>query len=209
MTSPGRDPGEALAAVVDVIARLRGPGGCPWDRAQTHRSLVPYLLEEAYEAAAALTDGSAEEMREELGDVLLQVLLHAQIEAEAGRCGIADVADSLRAKLVRRHPHVFGTEEAGSADAVRVRWEEIKEGEAGPARTGARPSLVAASKHVEVRAAAGDPVPVGVRLRVPSQVDDPEGLVAEVLLEAAALARELGCDPELALHRFLAREDHG
>lgn len=208
MTSQ-QDPGTALAAVVEVIARLRGVGGCPWDRAQTHRSLVPYLLEEAYEAAAALTDGSAEEMREELGDVLLQVLLHAQIEAEAGRFGIGDVAEALRAKLVHRHPHVFGTEEAGSADAVRLRWEEIKGGKAGTPRLRARPALVAAVKYVDVRAAAGDPVPTGVWLRVPPHVEDPEKLVTQVLLEAAALARELGCDPELALHRFLAREGHG
>ncbi|MBC7170770.1 nucleoside triphosphate pyrophosphohydrolase, partial [Candidatus Bipolaricaulota bacterium] len=143
---------------------------------------------------------------DELGDVLLQVLLHAQIEAEAGRFGIGEVADALRAKLVRRHPHVFGDGKATTSDEVRVRWEEIKGGEPRPARERRRPALVTAAKLVEVREAGGNPIPVGVYLHPPQEVADPEGLVGEALLEVVALARRLGCDPELALQRLLAAE---
>ncbi len=204
-----RDAVAALGALVEVVARLRGPNGCPWDRAQTHRSLVPYLLEEAYEAAEAVADGSSEEMREELGDVLLQVLLHAQIEAEAGRFGIGEVADALREKLVRRHPHVFGRGEARTADEVRLRWEEIKGSEFPPQKERLRPALLAAAKLVEVREAQGNPVPVGVRLRLPVGEVAPERAVGEILLEAVALARRWGCDPELALYRLVTEEGAG
>jgi XTP/dITP diphosphohydrolase len=167
---------------------------------------VPYLLEEAYEAAAALADGALEEMREELGDVLLQVLLHAQIEAESGRFGIGEVADALREKLVRRHPHVFGEGQAGTADEVRLRWEEIKGHEARSSEDRPQPALLAAAKLVEIRKAQGDPIPTGVHLRLPPNGPDPERVVGEILLEAVAVARDLGCDPELALHRFLSQE---
>lgn len=200
-----RDPLPALAELLKLVARLRGPAGCPWDRAQTHRSLVPYLLEEAYEAAAVLSDGSPEEMRDELGDVLLQVVLHAQIEAEAGRFGLGEVADSLREKLVRRHPHVFGEALAGTAEEVRARWEGLKGEEGPPTRKDVRPALVAAAKYVELREAEGNPVPVGVRVRPPKAGEDPQQCVVEALLEAVALARRLGYDPELALHRHLSR----
>ncbi len=204
--SGSRDPLRALGELLEVIARLRGPEGCPWDRAQTHRTLVPYLIEEAYEAAEAVAEGTAEEMQDELGDVLLQVLLHAQLEAEAGRFGIGEVADALRRKLVRRHPHVFGEKQASTPDAVRVQWEEIK-GEEGRFRRERRgPALVRAAKFVEVREAEGRPIPVGTWLRLPEDVADPERLVAEILVEVSALARRLGCDPELSLQRFLARE---
>ncbi len=208
MSASLRDPLPALAELLGVVARLRAPGGCPWDRAQTHQSLVPYLLEEAYEAAAALSDGSPEEMRDELGDVLLQVLLHAQIEVEAGRFGLGEVAASLREKLVRRHPHVFGEAQAGTAEEVRVQWEELKGEEGRAARAPVRPALVAAAKYVEIREASGNPVPVGVHLRPPRTVPDPQRFVVEALLEVVALARRLGCDPELALQRYLRRE-HG
>lgn len=201
-----RDPAQALGDLVRVISRLRGPDGCPWDRAQTHRTLVPYLLEEAYEAAAAVAYGSPEEMREELGDVLLQVLLHAQIEFESGRFGIGEVADSLREKLVRRHPHVFGGGRAETAEEVRVRWEEIKGNEARPKRDLTKPALLAAAKLVEIREAQGRPIPTGVHVRRPPGSADPERAMGEILLEAVALARNLGCDPELALHRLLAPE---
>lgn len=205
--SPLRDPVRALGELVGVISWLRGPEGCPWDRAQTHRTLVPYLIEEAYEAAAVLTDGASEEMREELGDVLLQVLLHAQIEAEAGRFGIGEVADALREKLVRRHPHVFSNGQARTADEVRLRWEEIKGGEPRPTRARRLPALVMAAKFVEVAEATGRPVPTGGWLREPKEVPHPERVVGEILLEAVALARRMGCDPELALQRFLAQKE--
>ena len=208
-THPHRDPILALRDLVEVIARLRGPTGCPWDRAQTHRTLVPYLLEEAYEAAAVVTDGSTEEMKDELGDVLLQVLLHAQIEAEAGHFGIGEVADALREKLVRRHPHVFSNGQARTADEVRLRWEEIKGGEPRPTRARRLPALVMAAKFVEVQEAAGQPVPIGARLRKPEGALQPERIVGEILLEGVALARQLGCDPETSLHRFIAEKNRG
>jgi len=204
-----RDPVQALTDLVEVIARLRSPTGCPWDRAQTHRTLVPYLLEEAYEAAAAVADGSTEEMMDELGDVLLQVLLHAQIEAEAGHFGIGDVADSLRAKLVRRHPHVFAGGQADTADAVRQKWEEIKGHEERPPRERRLPALVSAAKFVEVQEAAGRPVPIGTWLRPPAGALQSERVVGEILLEGVALARQLGFDAELSLQKLLAAGTDG
>lgn len=198
---------QALGELVAVVARLRGPDGCPWDRAQTHRSLVPYLLEEAYELASAVADEDPAAIKEELGDLLLQILLHAQIEAEAGRFDIADVADALREKLIRRHPHVFGQEKMETPEEVRAQWEELKK-EEGRKRTGDRskPALIRASKFVEVQEAQGKPVPTGRFIRL-ADAEDVEKAVAEALLEVVAVARKYGVDPELALHRFL--ETHG
>lgn len=198
---------QALQEVVEVIARLRGPDGCPWDRAQTHQSLVPYLLEEAYELAAALADGDPAAMKEELGDLLLHVLLHAQMAAEAGQFDIADVAAALKEKLVRRHPHVFGMEHAHTPEEVRAHWEEMKRAERKTQPTGAvKPALSRAVKFVEVQEAKGQPVVLGKRLFGPGPGEDPERWVGEALLEAVAWARKLGCDPELALHRLLEGE---
>jgi len=113
---------EALAELIAVVARLRDPRtGCPWDLEQTHASLVPYLLEEAHEVADAIRHGDDNHLAEELGDLLLQVVLHAQIAGEAGRFDLAAIARGISAKLVRRHPHVFGGEPAS--------WEEIKAAE--------------------------------------------------------------------------------
>lgn len=208
-TGLNRDPALALSALVEVITRLRSPAGCAWDRAQTHRTLVPYLLEEAYEAAAAVADGSTQEMQDELGDVLLQVLLHAQIEAEAGRFGIGEVADSLREKLVRRHPHVFGEEEASTADEVRVKWEKIKDHESRPPRKRRLPALVMAARFVELQEAAGQPVTIGDWVRPPENPPPSERVVGEILLEGVALARRWGFDAELALQRLIAGEARG
>lgn len=197
---------KALGELVEVVARLRAPDGCPWDRAQTHRTLVPYLLEEAYELAAAVDDGNPAEIKEELGDLLLQVLLHAQIEAEAGRFDIADVAETLKEKLIRRHPHVFGTEKAGTPEEVRAQWEELKKEEGRKekrAEDRAKPALVRASKFVEVKEAQGQPVPSGHFLSLPQ--GDSDELIAKALLEVVVEARKRGVDPELALHKFLER----
>ncbi len=112
-----------------LIARLRAPNGCPWDRRQTHRSLIPYLREEAKELERALERGRWHEIEDELGDVLLQVLLHAQIESEKGRFDIEDVARSQALKLKRRHPHVFGGRRAKSTAEVKRNWLAIKEAE--------------------------------------------------------------------------------
>src|SRR6266849_3868649 len=104
---PSPPPGPAFDALVALIARLRAPGGCPWDREQTHASLKPMLIEEAYEALAAIDEGDDAELAGELGDLLLQVVFHAQIAAEQDRFGMRDVIERVSAKMVRRHPHVF------------------------------------------------------------------------------------------------------
>jgi tetrapyrrole methylase family protein/MazG family protein len=109
-----------------VIATLRGPGGCPWDRVQTHQSLRPFLLEEASETLEALDSGDAGQLCEELGDLLLEVLLHVQIAEEEGEFGLADVVNRVSEKLVRRHPHVFGEATAETPEAVVDQWEELK-----------------------------------------------------------------------------------
>lgn len=122
---------DELRRAVDVMDRLYSPGGCPWDRKQTHASLVPYLLEEAHELAEAIESGDRDHMREEIGDVLLQVLFHARIAAEEPEPFVVDdVARDLADKLVRRHPHVFVPDgEERSADDVLAGWEDIKQAE--------------------------------------------------------------------------------
>ena len=119
-------------ALERIIARLRGPGGCPWDRKQTHASIKPYLIEEAYEVLQTLDDENADKLCEELGDLLLQILLHAQIAREAGEFEIGDVISGIATKLIRRHPHVFGESEAGDAEEVALEWENIKQDERKP-----------------------------------------------------------------------------
>ncbi len=115
--------------LLDIIARLRGDHGCPWDRAQTHESLIPCLRDECEEAVQAIEKKDSENLCEELGDVLLQVLLHAQIAKEEGLFTMEDVVNGLAEKMVRRHPHVFGGEEYVSEEQGRLRWEEIKRAE--------------------------------------------------------------------------------
>jgi len=114
---------------VDLMARLRAPGGCPWDRRQTPESLTPYVIEEAYEVIGAIEKGDWEELREELGDLLLQVVFQARIAEEAGRFTIGEVVRGIHAKLVRRHPHVFGDATAEDAEEVLANWERIKQAE--------------------------------------------------------------------------------
>ncbi len=115
--------------LVDVIARLRAPDGCPWDKEQTHKSLKPNMLEEAYEAVDAIDSGDMSNLKEELGDVLLQVVLHAQIASEEGAFNIEDVARELKEKLIHRHPHVFGDTKVKSADDVVINWDKLKQEE--------------------------------------------------------------------------------
>ena len=111
---------------VETIARLRAPDGCPWDREQTHRSIAHNMIEEAYEAVDAIEAGDVGHLREELGDVLLQVVLQAQIAADAGEFTIDDVCRDINAKMVRRHPHIFGDAKASSADQVTDIWDQVK-----------------------------------------------------------------------------------
>lgn len=113
----------------DIVAQLRAPGGCPWDREQTNESLTPKLLEEAYEVAAAVGANDDANLREELGDVMLLVLMHAQIAAERGAFQIEQVVEEITAKLIRRHPHVFGESKAHDANSVVKLWESVKHSE--------------------------------------------------------------------------------
>ncbi len=117
---------EGIDAIFDVVHRLRLPDGCPWDREQTHESLRPYLLEETYELLEAIDSGDDARMMEELGDVLLQVAMHAEIAAEEGRFDAARVSETVAAKMVKRHPHVFGTTSVADADEVLRNWEHQK-----------------------------------------------------------------------------------
>jgi MazG family protein len=118
-----------FAKLCEIVAKLRAPGGCPWDREQTHESLLPALIEEAYEAAGAVRANDTANFREELGDLLLLVVMHAEIAREAGRFDMDDVLSEVTEKLVRRHPHVFGKSDAQDSDAVLKQWESIKRAE--------------------------------------------------------------------------------
>ncbi len=198
MTGPA-GPGEQLIRAVRVMDRLRSPGGCPWDAEQTHTSLAPYLLEEAYETLEAIETDDLVALREELGDLLLQVLFHARLaeEAPAGqRFGIDDVAADLVAKLVRRHPHVFASGTAGlTAGDQQVSWDAIKKAEKqresvtdGIAM--GQPALALAAKLVSRAERAGQ------RVELPAG----DG-IGERLLAVVADAVRAGVDPEHALRQ--------
>ncbi len=144
-------PLDALAELIAIVERLRDPvSGCPWDLEQTHESLIPFVLEEAHEVADAIRQGDPDPLCEELGDLLLQVVLHARIAQEAGRFDLAAIARAISAKMVRRHPHVFGPDGAANPDqaldrpadaaAVAVRWEAIKLAEQQAAAAATRPA---------------------------------------------------------------------
>ncbi|MGK5114954.1 MULTISPECIES: MazG family protein [unclassified Geodermatophilus] len=201
-------PGARLLDVVAVMDRLRSPGGCPWDAEQTHSSLRGYLLEEAHEAYDAIVDDDAAAMREELGDVLLQVVFHARVAAEADpdrRFTIDEVAGDLVDKLVRRHPHVFG--DAGPRDVAQVEagWEEIKKAEKqrrSPTEGVARSQPAASWGAALIRRAgrAGLPVPEPAELSARS----PEEL-GERLLAVVSGAAQRGWDVEDALREAVRR----
>ncbi len=123
---------KAFEGLLDIISRLRGRNGCPWDRKQTHKSLKPYVIEEAYEVVSAIDSGDPSKLKDELGDLLLQVVLHAQIAKGSGKFGIEDVIKSISEKMVRRHPHVFSGKKASSVEQVWKNWEAIKKTENGP-----------------------------------------------------------------------------
>ena len=194
--------GTALLDAVAVMDRLRSPGGCPWDAAQTHDSLMPYLIEEAYELYQALEDGDLEAVREELGDVLLQVLFHARVAQERpGGFDIDAVAGDLVAKLVSRHPHVFaGSERVHTAAEQEIRWEQLKRTEKrressvdGVALT--QPAVALATKLVSRATKAGLPHDL---------LPGPGGGTGASLFALAAAAKLAGEDPEAAL-RCVAR----
>jgi len=187
--------GEPLVRAVEVMDRLRSPGGCPWDAGQTHRSLAPYLLEETYETLEAIETGDTALLREELGDLLLQVLFHARLAEElpdGQRFSIDDVASDLVDKLVHRHPHVFGDVTVDGADEVNENWERLKAVEKGRASIVegvpmGQPALALAAKLVSRAGRAGVDVSV-----------EGDG-IGERLLAVVRDAVAAGVDPELAL----------
>jgi XTP/dITP diphosphohydrolase len=193
----GPEPtGSALLDAVAVMDRLRSPGGCPWDARQTHDSLRQYLVEETYELLEAIEDGDRAALREELGDVLLQVLFHARLaeEDDADPFSVDDVATELVTKLVGRHPHVFAPEEVTGTDAPwsHSRWEELKQAEKrressvdGVAL--GQPALALAAKLVQRTARAGLPADL-----LPGEAKGPGG----ALFAVAARAKLTGADPE-------------
>ena len=133
---PPLGEGTSFESFAEIVAHLRAPNGCPWDREQTHETLRKHLLEESYEAISAIDSGDFPDMREEFGDLLLQVVLHAQIANEAGEFNINQVVQGIHSKIVRRHPHVFGDLQLENADGVLVNWEKLKEKERGKKKDG-------------------------------------------------------------------------
>ena len=124
-----RETSRLFKDLVELMAKLRGPDGCPWDKEQDHSSIKPYLVEEAYEVLEAIDEEDPEKLREELGDLLLQVIFHCQMASEKGWFDIEDVLSCLIEKLTRRHPHVFSDQKVKDADEVLANWEKIKQKE--------------------------------------------------------------------------------
>lgn len=211
-----------------IMARLRAPDGCPWDREQSHATLRATVIEEAYEVAAAISSGDEENLREELGDLLLQVVFHAQMARERGDWDFDSVAAGIVEKLVRRHPHVFGSENAATSSDVLKRWEEIKREEKGAKAESlldgvseGLPGLLRAEK-IQKRAAKigfdwSELPPVIAKVReelaeVEAALADPKKVeeeIGDLLFAVVNLARKLQVDGEVALQgatdKFSAR----
>ncbi len=227
---PGRPrAGEKFDRLVEIMARLRGPGGCPWDREQTFDSIKPYTLEETYEVLDAIDRRDWRALAEELGDLILQAVFYAEIAAEQGLFTIADSLDAINAKLVRRHPHVFGGGTAKTAEQVLARWNEIKadeKRERGEQPKGLldgvlrnQPALMEAAHLSKKAAAAGFDWPdVGgvfdkmreeiAELEKARRGESPEKIeeeIGDLLFTIVNLARFLGADPEQALRRTNAK----
>jgi ATP diphosphatase len=220
--------------LLEVMAQLRDPqSGCPWDLQQDFQSIAPYTIEEAYEVADAIEREAYDELRDELGDLLLQVVFHAQMASEQGLFGFSDVAAAITAKMRRRHPHVFADAEAGSAEQQHLAWEQQKqderrasgdEGEQVMAGIAANlPALTWASKTGKRAARVGFdwPDPEGVLAKIAEEIDelvaarrsgdeaDIEEEFGDMLLAMTSLARHLQINPENALRaanrKFLER----
>lgn len=220
---------EAIRRLVAIMARLRGPDGCPWDREQTLDSLKPYLIEEAYEVLEAMDAGDSAEHCEELGDLLLQIVFHAELARESGRWDFADVAQAISDKLVYRHPHVFGEERARDAEEVERNWARLKaaekakkKGRAGSALDGIprqAPALLRAERTGEKASRIGFDWPdaSGPRAKIDEELRELDEAIAErdaeaifrevgdVLFSVANLARHLRVPPEDALRAAIAR----
>lgn len=216
---PSSRGGERLLDLVRVMARLRAPDGCPWDREQDHRSLARHLLEETHEALEAIDVGDRDLLREELGDVLLQVVFHAQMAADDGAWDVDDVAEGIVRKLIRRHPHVFGDVVVSGAEDVLVNWERIKADEKGPKalEDDIPASLPALARAAKVQRRAGgwgfewrsvDSALAALREEVAELEDHTDAANAEeeigdVLFATVSVARKLGVDAESALRRTI------
>lgn len=223
--------GDLFEQLVQVMAALRGPNGCPWDKAQTHESIKRNTIEEAYEVASAIEEKNPEKLREELGDLLLQVVFHAQMASEANRFDITDVLRGLVQKLIERHPHVFGERKVETPEQALAQWESIKASEReqlGSLMDGlawSLPSLMLAH-HAQKRAAQvgfdwNDPLPALQKLR--EEVSEVESVlksdrsdkkrvedeIGDLLFAAVNVARLSGVDAEMALRnavrKFVAR----
>ena len=202
-----------MQKLLDTMRRLRAPGGCPWDQEQTHDSLRPYLLEEAAEAADAISAGDLGELPGELGDVLLQVAFHSVIAEETGTFGYDDVENSIVEKLVRRHPHVFGTVTVSGSGEVVSNWQAIKAQERGgrqrtlseqiPSALGALAREAQAQKLTGQDATPPEAASVIQLAAEPVNAD--EQSIGRLLAAAVTLARAHGIDPELALRAHTAR----
>jgi len=213
---------DAMDKLREIVARLRAPDGCPWDREQTHASLRGSLIEEAYETVEAIDEADDAHLCEELGDLLLQVVLHSQLAAETGRFTLDDVADTLSAKLIRRHPHVFGEATAADSAAVLQRWDEIKRSEKGRVAdsildgiSNALPALLHAEKVTERAARVGFDweVPAQVLGKIREELAETEEAIGlgdagkieeelgDLLFAVVNLARKLKVEPEVALRR--------
>jgi XTP/dITP diphosphohydrolase/tetrapyrrole methylase family protein/MazG family protein len=199
--------------LIDTVERLRAPNGCPWDREQTHASLTRCLLEETAELIDTIDEGDMAHMREELGDVLLQVVMHAQIAKEAGHFDIGDVAADINAKLIRRHPHVFGEAKAETSAEVLVKWDQIKATEKPKMQDTEKPPVKLPPRHLTTLLYADELLKqLGKINHTPSQLDqervgrlaaglneDEAGLR---LLEIVAACRKAHVDPEAALRKI-------
>ena len=226
MPQPVPNNADPLRRLVKIVDRLLGPGGCPWDQEQTHESLKRHLLEEAYEVLDAIDSGSRDKLKEELGDLLLQPIMHAQMQKLEGSFDIDRVAEAINDKLVRRHPHVFGDIEAADADDVLRNWDRIKQSEKGgePASvlagvpTGTA-SLLRAYEVSKRAARTGFEWPdieaVFQKLReeeaelrealTSSDKERIEDEIGDLLFTAVNIARWAGVEPEEALRKMLNR----
>lgn len=198
--------------LAEIVAHLRSPEGCPWDREQTHASLRSALLEETYEVLEAIDEEDLPHLREELGDLLLHVLLQTQIACEAGEFTLADVVGEIAAKLIRRHPHVFGNVRVSGTDEIISNWEKIKQSEKGhkkkPGVSVPRglPALAQAEKIAHHRKATASPRTIAVQVEKLARARDREKSLGEVLYALAVYASTRHIDAESALRATAQRE---
>jgi MazG family protein len=212
------EPAKAFRELVAVIKALRTPGtGCPWDLEQNHHTLRPYLLEETYEVLEAIDRQDDTAFQEELGDLLLQIVLHAQIAADRRAFAINNVVDSITAKMVRRHPHVFGDTRVSGTEDVRRNWEQIKAAEKQASGEKAResstsPALLRAQRRARAAHQQATFAEVREKLEalegeaaasVPDQRPHLENALAELLFVLCQLARRLGINAEDSLRAWL------